>query len=136
MKLRQYMVATSLNLLILGLGILIGRQWFQPTVHAAQTNTQLSQPDPWTQEPEYITPGFTVGAGGIGTLIANRITADQIVANGYDLLKLQNGILQLLRTKHLATFSETLAIAEGAKVRLIRIKPIATVVPKTQEAPK
>lgn len=45
---------------------------------------------------ECVKPVFTAGSAGIGTLLAGRIAADSLVVNGYDVLKLQNELLDML----------------------------------------
>jgi hypothetical protein len=75
---------------------------------------------------EDITPIMTVGSAGIGTLLANRIAADTVMVNGYDVLKLDQGILQLIQRKTLTQNSELDAVVAAAKVsRLLRIKASA-----------
>lgn len=78
---------------------------------------------------------MTVGSAGIGTLLANRIAADSATVNGYDVLKLDEAILQLIQRKTFATNSELQSTVDSAKVaRPLRIKLPAS--PSTQNPPK
>ncbi|HZW91967.1 MAG TPA: hypothetical protein VFF64_03260, partial [Candidatus Eremiobacteraceae bacterium] len=83
---------------------------------------QIAQPQatatPATPETQYedVTPAITVGSMATNTLLAHRIAADQIMVNGYDLAALDEGLLNLLKNRNLATFRELDAIIERAKV--------------------
>lgn len=49
-----------------------------------------------TGSPEQIQPTFTAGSEGIYLVLAHHIQADELVVNGIDLMKLQEGELELL----------------------------------------
>ena len=109
MKLRLYICVSLLNLCFLAAGIGIDR-----LIHSGPVYAQASPPPP--SEYEEISPIMTVGSAGIGTLLANRVASDQIMANGYDVLKLDEGILQLIQRKTFATDSELQGVVDRAKV--------------------
>jgi hypothetical protein len=59
----------------------------------------------------------------IQTLLAHRIAADQIIVNGYDLAALDEGLLNLLKNKNLASYRELDVVVERAKIpHPIRLK--------------
>jgi len=117
MNLRQYICASVINLAFLGMGMAIGFRHQSTPVYAA---TALPMP---ASEYEEITPIMTVGSAGIGTLLANRVAADQVMINGYDVLKLDEGILQLIQRKTSAANSELQSVVDSAKVaRPLRAK--------------
>jgi len=104
MRIRQYICVSLLNLGFLEKTV---------TVHAQAAAAE---------DFEEVSPTMTVGTAGIGTLLANRIAADQVMVNGYDVLKLDDAILNLLARKTLTTPQELKATADLAKVRPLRMK--------------
>jgi hypothetical protein len=127
MRTRQYICISLINLGFLVTGIALDRMFLlEETVYAqAQAATSV------TPDYEEITPTMTVGSAGIGTLLVNRIAADQLTVNGYDVLKLDEGIMQLIRQKTLTQSSELDALVATAKVsRPLRMKLPAPPAPK------
>ena len=72
----------------------------------------------------------------VHTFLAHRIATDELMVNSYDVIALNEGIINLLRTKGVATFRELEGVIERAKVaRPLRVKaPVpAQPQPKPQE---
>lgn len=107
----KYALASLVNLLILLVGIALGlllRPYIDRPVHAAsepQFGSQLGTSQvPFGQtvvaavEPKItsVSPSLTTGTVGIYLVLSHHIQSDELVVNGYDLLKLQNEELGLL----------------------------------------
>ena len=122
MRVRQYICISMINLGFLVAGITVDRIFLEKTV--------IVQAQP-AGDFEEITPTMTVGTAGIGTLLANRVAADQVMVNGYDILKLDDAILNLVARKTLSSPEELRAVADAAKVRPLRMK-----VPQSPQAQK
>jgi len=121
----RYAVISAINLAILVVGMALGvllAPHIEKSVSAHPPQAQIAQPQatatPATPETQYedVTPAITVGSMATNTLLAHRIAADQIMVNGYDLAALDEGLLNLLKNRNLATFRELDAIIERAKV--------------------
>jgi len=85
---------------------------------------------------EEVAPIMTVGSAAIGTLLTNRIATDELQSHGYDLLKLQEGIVNSLASKSVfftpAEIKNLLAQASVAKP--LRMKaPAPAPQPKEQQ---
>jgi hypothetical protein len=102
----RYALASFLNLLILGVGIAIGfvlaphmEKPVQATIEPqAATSQPTPQATPNSGEPKIatVTPQLTTGTVGIYLVLSHHIQSDELVVNGYDMLKLQNEELSLL----------------------------------------
>ena len=71
------------------------------------------------QEVEEISPGLTTGAIGVHTLLASRIASDSIMIQGVDLMSLHENMLNLLRTKGIATTSELQRLIERSRAKTV-----------------
>ena len=57
------------------------------------------------------------------TFLAHRIATDQLMVNGYDLMALEDGILNVLKNKSVISYRDLDALVERAKVpRPLRLK--------------
>jgi len=108
----KYTVASAINLAILIVGVVIGVMLaprFTGTTNAQPISSNAQQPPTFTQTvnqglpmPEVqpkvtpVMPGMTTGTVGIFLILAHHVQSDELVVNGYDILKLQNAELQLL----------------------------------------
>jgi hypothetical protein len=82
------------NFLTLLIGLVIGaalRPKLDVIVHA-----QNLGPPPAEQRIEKITPVATIGSIGTNLLLAHQMQSDSLVVNGYDLLKLDQNLLNYL----------------------------------------
>jgi hypothetical protein len=129
----KYAIVSLINLAILLAGIAIGVTLAPHIEQSASANNAVGQSDQQSPQPtaasksgdeyEEVTPMITAGSMATGTLLAHRIATDQIMVNGYDLAALDEGLLNLLKNKNLATFRELDAVIERAKVpHPIRLK--------------
>ena len=65
-------------------------------------------------------------SAAIGTLLVGRFASDSAMVNGYDVLKLQDSILNALQRKGILSPAEAQAVANNAKVeKPLRVKPPA-----------
>jgi hypothetical protein len=104
-----------------------------------RANAQEARPSPANQQPQYeeVSPGVTTGTIAVHTLLAHRIAADQIMVNGYDLMALHEGIINLLKNKGIAKYQELDALIERAKIpRPLRMKSPEQASPPKPEEPK
>jgi hypothetical protein len=102
----RYALASFLNLLILGVGIAIGFMLAphleKPVQATVEPQAAVSQPTPQAAptsgEPKITTvsPSLNTGTVGIYLVLAHHVQSDELVVNGYDILRLQNEELSLL----------------------------------------
>jgi hypothetical protein len=99
----KYTAATVINFLTLLVGIAIGvglapRLNKLVRVSAAEVQAQVTAPQSGMVPPKVtpVTPMMTGGSIGVYLVLAHQVQADQLVVNGYDVLKLQQGELNLL----------------------------------------
>jgi hypothetical protein len=126
----RYAVVSAINLAILLVGIALGvmlAPHIEKTASAHANGQQAAPPQssPASQGEQYedITPEMTIGTIATNTLLAHRIGADQATVNGYDLIALDEGIINLLKNKGVGTYRDLDAIIERAKVpRPLRLK--------------
>ncbi len=108
-------VATLLLGLLLGFALGTSRQ---SSAHAQET-TVASHPTV-----EEITPNITTGSVAFHTLLTHRISTDELVVAGYDMLKMDEGIFNLLKSKTLTSNSEVDAVVERAIAPIqLHLKP-------------
>ena len=100
-------LASFANLLTLAIGIAIGLMLaprVEKTAHAQVSNAQSVPPAPTPQSslgttsPEQVQPAISAGSMGAFLLLAHHVQSDELVVNGIDMLKLQQGELNLLAT--------------------------------------
>jgi hypothetical protein len=73
---------------------------------------------------EYVTPSISAGSAAFETLIAHRVASDQLMVNGYDLLKLEDSILGVLISNRMLTPEQARKLAEDTKVpKPLRLQP-------------
>ena len=76
---------------------------------------------------ECVTPIMTVGSAGIGKLLNNQISSDQVTVNGYDVLKLVNNLLTAMVQSKVITPAQAQAIAESSHPdKYLRFQPAPT----------
>lgn len=120
-------LASLVNLVTLLIGISIGVMLAPHIEHPAKAVSEEPQvqstPGAAVQPPsgfeghmvtpQMVQPGLTVGTGGVYLLLSHHIQSDELVVNGYDMLKLQNAQLQLL--SRFVPASEIQAAVNGAR---------------------
>jgi hypothetical protein len=71
-----------------------------------------------------VTPGITVGSMGTNLLLAHEIAADSLVVNGYDMLKLQQGLINYMASRPLAETADFQNIINSSRATTVyRYKP-------------
>ena len=116
-----YIKVSLINLSFLLVGVLMGVLFMEQR----QTSIVHAQGDF-----EEVVPIMTVGSAGIGTLLANRIAADQVFVRDFDLLKIDEGILNLLSSKGYANSLEIQSIISSSK----SAKPLRVKLPEPPKA--
>jgi hypothetical protein len=144
----RYAVISAINLAILITGIVLGimmaphletsasaREPQAATPQTASANPTSSVPAQQDQYEE-VAPAILIGSIGTETLLAHRIAADQLMVNGYDVLAMQEGVLNLLKNKGVGSYRDIDALVERAKVpKPLRVKMPAAAQP-TPPSPK
>ncbi|HEX4309559.1 MAG TPA: hypothetical protein VHZ25_05990 [Acidobacteriaceae bacterium] len=71
-----------------------------------------------------VTPGITVGSMGTNLLLAHEIAADSLVVNGYDILKLQQGLINYMAARPYAETADFQNIINASRATIVyRYKP-------------
>jgi hypothetical protein len=112
----KYAITTLANLLTLSVGIAIGLL-LAPKVEKrvfAQQSPAAAPACVSSANVECITPIMTVGSAGIGKLVANQISTDHLSVNGYDVLKLDNNLLDVMINSHMLTPDQGKSLAEAS----------------------
>lgn len=138
MQINMYVKASAINLLFLAAGILIGpsvtrtENLFVRSVQA-QSKKGIEVPakaDPAPSTPkecegfECVSPSISSGTAAFHTLIAHRIASDRLMVNGYEPLKLTDGIIGVLVSKNILTSADAQRIIAGAKAdKPLRLQP-------------
>jgi hypothetical protein len=95
----RYAVVSAINLAILLVGITLGvmlAPHIEKSADAAEPQASQMPAAPAGQKLTPVRPSMTTGTIGIYLILAHHIQSDELVVNGYDLLKLQNSELQML----------------------------------------
>lgn len=115
---KHQVIGVTINFVTLLIGLTIGflagtSNTLERVVLAQSTGAQDKQ------EVEEISPGLTTGTIGVHTLLASRIASDSIMIQGVDLISLHENMLNLLRTKGIATTSELQRLVERSRAKTI-----------------
>jgi hypothetical protein len=100
----KYALVSFANLLTLAVGMTIGvvlAPHFEKQVQAVSADPQSSPSTSTTTTaaasgPEQISPTMTAGSIGAYLLLAHHVQSDELVVNGVDILKLEQGEINLL----------------------------------------
>ena len=66
---------------------------------------------------------ISADSAAFNTLLAHRVAADQLIVNGYDVLAIDEGLINLLKDKNILKYRDVDAIIERAKIpHPLRIK--------------
>jgi hypothetical protein len=132
MDAKTYLKISAINLLFLLIGLILGVTIMDHSglVHAQDKGAAAKAEAPSVKPPEdpnveYVIPGVSLGGPVVtNTLLANRVACDRLQVNGFDVLKLNDAILNLLARKGVASPTDVQAIVQAGKAdRPIRIKP-------------
>jgi len=136
----KYAAISTKNLAALLVGIFLGIT-FAPHLEHKVSAAPPQLPTVSTQSPapacvpsstvECVTPIMIISSAGIGTLLTNRIASDQVIVNGYDVLKLENNILNAMVKHKVITPQEAGDIASQSHPdKTLRFQP-----PQPQPSP-
>jgi hypothetical protein len=143
MDAKTYLKVTAVNLALLGVGALVNPAIVKTMAIIRVVHAQDDKNPPPTKAPakadapkptippecliaECVTPGVGMPSAAIGTLLVGRFASDSAMVNGYDVLKLQDSILNALQRKGILSPAEAQAVANNAKVeKPLRVKPPA-----------
>ena len=121
---------TTLATLVLGIaiGFVIG------AIYHPRESVRAQAVEPPVQTFQDVTPVLTVPSVGAQLILAHDISADEVVVNGYNLLKLEQGVINYLASRPLAENADFQNIINASRATTIyRFKPQA---PPTQVLPQ
>lgn len=139
LNVRQYVLVSIVNFAFLSSGVLIGAAFSaRGPAHWVVLAESAPQEAKSASRFEDITPGVTTGSMGMAILLAGRIAADELQVRGVDLLKLQEGTLNLLIRGKTISLADAQALLENARPeKILRFKPAEPAKPvKPEEAPR
>jgi hypothetical protein len=97
-------------------------------------NAQATPPK--TQHIEEVSPGVTTGSFGANLILAHEVATDHMVINGYDLMLMQQNILNYLSTRPLAEPADIQNIINASKAETVyQYKAATPANPTPQTAP-
>jgi hypothetical protein len=125
----NYIKVSVINLCFLVAGIIISPAVRNAALVYAQTNnnaaSKLTTPPPLDPNFEYVSPQISGQSAAFETLISHRLATDQLMANGYDVLKLENNTLTMLVSQGRLTPDQARQIADASKVeKPLRLQPL------------
>jgi hypothetical protein len=125
----KYAFTTLANILTLmvgvGLGLLLAPK-LEKGVSAQQMASTTAPNCVSSATVECVAPIMTVGSAGIGRLLVNQISADQLTVNGYDVLKLDNNLLSAIVNAHILSPEQAKALVEASLAdKQLRYQPPA-----------
>ncbi|MGA8090097.1 MAG: hypothetical protein WCA10_22695 [Terracidiphilus sp.] len=128
-------LASLINLLTLLIGITIGiilAPHLERPAHALGAEPQVALSTTPPSGPEQITPQISAGNAAVYLFLAHHIQSDELVVNGIDMLKLQQGEVNLLSRIPGVNPLELQGIVNSAKdTHLYQVAPQ----PKSQQPP-
>jgi hypothetical protein len=123
----RYAVISAINLVILLVGVVLGvilAPHIEGSASASSAQAAQSPVCVSSATVECVIPLMTVGSGAIGKLLSNQISSDQLTVNGYDILKLDNNLLNALISGKVITTAQGQTIAETARPdKILRFQP-------------
>jgi hypothetical protein len=123
MRDKNFSLGTVTNLLTLIIGVVLG--FLLGVGHGQQkVSAQVLQAaQPAAPQVEEIAPVITAGSAGFGTILANRIAADELMVQGVDLIQLDQNMINLLRAKGVGSFRDWDDLIERSRAKkLLRMK--------------
>jgi hypothetical protein len=121
--------------LIVGLtfGFLIGAQYLGKQNVQAHANANAIPP----QRIEEITPGISTATFAANLVMAHQIEADSLVVNGYDMIKMQENLLNYLATRPMAERADIENIVNRSRAEVFyKIKQPTPPTPAEQKQDK
>lgn len=129
----KYTLAAFFNAMTLAVGILLGfalSSRLDTTASAQQSHAASAAPQTSSQActssatVECVAPIMTVGSAAIPTLLSSRIATDQLAVNGFDILKLENNILNSMIAHHVITTADAQQIIDNSHPdKFLRFQP-------------
>ena len=95
---KKYLLGSVVNLATLCIGLVVGFAF-----GALRTTSVKAQmvPAPPIQQEEEVAPGISAGTAAFGTLLSGRFATDEISVKGFDPIKFDENLLNLLGSKPL-----------------------------------
>jgi|SRR5712664_2005284 len=113
MRDKKYLLGSIVNLATLCIGLVLG--FVFGTMRTTAVKAQLV-PAPPAQQVEEVTPGISAGSAAFGTLLSGRFATDEISVKGFDPIKFDENLLNLLGSKSLYfTRAELQSVVDRSK---------------------
>jgi hypothetical protein len=96
MRDKKYLLGSIVNLATLIIGLTFG--FVFGSMRTMTVKAQLASPQS-TQQVEEVSPGISAGSAAFGTLLAGRLATDEINVKGFDPIKFDENLLNLLGSK-------------------------------------
>jgi hypothetical protein len=128
---RKYVaIGTMLNVATLLIGLACG--FYLGTLHSETAHAQASP------QIEEVTPTIMFGSGGTNLLLAHEVYADRVVVNGFDIMIMNEGIINYLNTRIGAERPDLQRVIDDSRAqKMYRIKtPEQPKPPEKKEQPK
>ena len=120
----------SLAILAVGLAIgFAGGVMYRPQ----QVQAQAATPSPNIQE---VSPGVTTGTFGANLILAHEVATDRVIINGYDLMKMQQNILNYLASRPFAEKADIENIIKSSQADTVYRLKQSTPPPSAPAAPE
>jgi len=115
MKNRFYFLGSLTNLVTLLVGMAFG--FMAGTHFSGDVHAQVAQPV------EEVSPLLATGSAAFGTLLAGRLAADEISVRGFDPIKFDENLLNLLEGKPFFSHAELQNLVDKSKsAKILRMK--------------
>jgi hypothetical protein len=129
----KYAFAAAINLLTLVIGLGIGFMF--GTARTEKVFAQVVPPP--TQKIEEVSPGLSTGTIAVGLVLSHVAETDTLIANGYDVMKMQEGILNYLGSRPNAERADIQNIVTRSKAETFyKIKEEKPAAPSPTPSPK
>jgi hypothetical protein len=123
---REFTLGSIVNLGTLLIGLVLG--FAVGVEYDAMKTSKVFAADQKPPEPvvEEVTPGLQVGSIGTALVMSHQVEADTLIVNGFDIMKLQQGLLNYLSSRPLAERADFQNIIDRAKPdKFYKIKVVA-----------
>jgi hypothetical protein len=132
MDAKTYLKISAINLLFLLIGVILGVTtvkysgpvYAQDKSSAAKAGSATGKP-PEDPNAEYVGPALTLSSPVVtNVFLANRIACDRLQVNSFDVMKLNDAILNLLVKHGIASPADIQDIVQAGKAdRPLRLRP-------------
>jgi hypothetical protein len=133
-KISDSTLGKIVNMGTLFLGLVLG--FAAGAFYYPRLNVEAQVVIPPSPQIKEITPGITTGSLGTNLILAHEIAADSVVVNGYDVMRMEQAILNYLATRPTAEAADIQNIVNASRATTIyRLAPPKATPPATLPTP-